>query len=119
MALTGTAALDLMEPALDLDQPIDLSAFNAPFGRPAPTTSGSAATRPRSTPTSPTRCCGFGLDVEGGKQMFVAARRMADPDALAAIRPDLPVSSPSASTTRWTASSRWSTPSSTATPPRA
>jgi hypothetical protein len=29
--LTGTAAIDLLEGALDLDQPIDLSAFNAPF----------------------------------------------------------------------------------------
>ena len=31
VVLTGTAAIDLLEGALDLDQPIDLSAFNAPF----------------------------------------------------------------------------------------
>ena len=29
--LTGTAAIDVLEPALDLDQPMDLAAFNAPF----------------------------------------------------------------------------------------
>jgi alpha-beta hydrolase superfamily lysophospholipase len=29
--LTGTAVLDLLEPALDLDQPLDLTMFNAPF----------------------------------------------------------------------------------------
>ena len=31
LALSGTAAIDLLEPALDLDSPIDLSGFNAPF----------------------------------------------------------------------------------------
>ena len=31
VVLTGTAAIDLLEGALDPDQPIDLSAFNAPF----------------------------------------------------------------------------------------
>jgi alpha-beta hydrolase superfamily lysophospholipase len=31
VVLTGTAAIDLLESALDLDQPIDLAMFNAPF----------------------------------------------------------------------------------------
>jgi alpha-beta hydrolase superfamily lysophospholipase len=31
VVLTGTAAIDLLEGALDLDQPIDLAMFNAPF----------------------------------------------------------------------------------------
>jgi len=31
VVLTGTAAIDLLEGALDLDQPIDLGMFNAPF----------------------------------------------------------------------------------------
>jgi alpha-beta hydrolase superfamily lysophospholipase len=35
--------------------------------------------------------CGFGLDVAGGKAMFVGARALADPDRVAAIRDDLPV----------------------------
>ena len=34
VVLTGTAAIDLLEGALDLDQPIDLAMFNAPFARP-------------------------------------------------------------------------------------
>ena len=38
--LTGTAAIDLLEPALDLDKPIDLSDFNAPFAPAALTTTG-------------------------------------------------------------------------------
>jgi alpha-beta hydrolase superfamily lysophospholipase len=35
--------------------------------------------------------CGFGIDVESAKQMFVGARRVADPDAVWAMTPDLPV----------------------------
>lgn len=31
VVLTGTAVIDLLEPALDLDQPLDLTMFNAPF----------------------------------------------------------------------------------------
>ena len=90
LALSGTAAIDLMEPGLDLDRPIDLSAFNAPF----PNRTGyewlsrddaqvdAYVADPR---------CGFGLDAEGGKAMFARARAVADPDRLAGIRKDLPV----------------------------
>jgi alpha-beta hydrolase superfamily lysophospholipase len=90
LALSGTAAIDLMEPGLDLDRPIDLSAFNAPF----PNRTGyewlsrddaqvdAYVADPR---------CGFGLDVEGGKAMFARARDVADPNRLAGIRKDLPV----------------------------
>ncbi len=31
VVLTGTAAIDVLEPALDLDKPLDLAMFNAPF----------------------------------------------------------------------------------------
>jgi alpha-beta hydrolase superfamily lysophospholipase len=90
LVLSGTAAIDLMEPGLDLDRPIDLSAFNAPF----PNRTGyewlsrddaqvdAYVADPR---------CGFGLDVEGGKAMFARARDVADPNRLAGIREDLPV----------------------------
>jgi alpha-beta hydrolase superfamily lysophospholipase len=90
LVLSGTAAIDLMEPGLDLDRPIDLSAFNAPF----PNRTGyewlsrddaqvdAYVADPR---------CGFGLDVEGGKAMFARAREVADPHRLAGIRKDLPV----------------------------
>jgi alpha-beta hydrolase superfamily lysophospholipase len=89
--LTGTAVLDLLEPALDLDQPLDLSMFNAPFA-PARTDfdwlsrDEAQVDRYLADPG-----CGFGLDRAGGKQMFQAARRMADADALAAMRKDLPL----------------------------
>jgi alpha-beta hydrolase superfamily lysophospholipase len=91
VVLTGTTALDLLEPALDLDKPIDLAAFNAAF-EPARTefdwlsrdeaVVDAYLADPR---------CGFGIDTDAAKAMFAGARRMADPDQVAAIRPDLPV----------------------------
>jgi len=91
VVLTGTAAIDLLEGALDLDQPIDLSAFNAPF-QPARTDYDwlsrdeamvdAYVADPR---------CGFGIDTGSGKAMFAGARRGADPAQVAAIRPDLPL----------------------------
>ncbi len=91
LVLTGTAVIDLLEPALDLDQPIDLSAFNAPFA-PARTDYdwlSRDATEVDSYIADPH--CGFGLDAEAGKQMFLAARDVADPSRLGGIRRDLPV----------------------------
>ena len=89
--LTGTAVIDLLEPALDLDQPLDLAMFNAPF-QPARTDFDwlsrdeaivdAYIADPR---------CGFGIDTASAKAMFVGARRLADPDQVAAIRSDLPV----------------------------
>jgi alpha-beta hydrolase superfamily lysophospholipase len=89
--LTGTAVIDLLEPALDLDQPLDLTAFNAPF-QPARTDYDwlsrdeaivdAYVADPR---------CGFGIDQASAKAMFAGARRLADPAQVAAIRPDLPV----------------------------
>jgi alpha-beta hydrolase superfamily lysophospholipase len=83
--------LDLLEPALDLDQPLDLTGFNAPFA-PARTDFDWLSRDDAVVDayiTDP--LCGFGLDPAAGKQMFVSARRVGDPAALAAIRPDLPV----------------------------
>ena len=91
LVLTGTAALDLLEPALDLDQPLELSAFNAAF-EPARTDYDwlsrdeaqvdAYVADPR---------CGFGLSQEAGRQMFVSARQVADPQRLGRVRSDLPV----------------------------
>jgi alpha-beta hydrolase superfamily lysophospholipase len=91
VVLTGTTALDQLEPALDLDKPIDLAAFNAAF-EPARTEFDwlsrdqaivdAYIADPR---------CGFGIDVDAGKDMFIGARRMADPGQVTAIRPDLPL----------------------------
>jgi alpha-beta hydrolase superfamily lysophospholipase len=91
VVLTGTTALDQLEPAFDLDQPLDLSALNAAFV-PA-RTDFDWLSRDEAVVDAYVGdpLCGFGLDVESGKQMFLAARRMADPDAVARIRDDLPV----------------------------
>lgn len=91
VVLTGTGAIDLLEPALDLDAPIDLAAFNAPFA-PARTDfdwlsrDDAEVDKYVADPR-----CGFGLDAASGKGMFAAARGVADPARLAGIRSDLPV----------------------------
>jgi len=91
VVLTGTAVIDLLEPALDLDQPLDLAMFNAPF-QPARTDFDwlsrddalvdAYIADPR---------CGFGIDPESAKAMFAGARRLAEPAQLAALRASLPV----------------------------
>ena len=91
VVLTGTAAIDLLEGALDLDQPIDLAMFNVPF-QPARTDYDwlsrdeaivdAYVADPR---------CGFGIDTDSARAMFIGARRGADPAQVAAIRPNLPV----------------------------
>jgi alpha-beta hydrolase superfamily lysophospholipase len=91
LALSGTAALDLLEPALDLDSPLDLAMFNAPFA-PARTDFDWLSRDPEQVDAylaDPK--CGFGVDIEGAKAMFVGARPLADPERLAGIRKDLPV----------------------------
>jgi alpha-beta hydrolase superfamily lysophospholipase len=91
LVLTGTAAIDLLEPALDLDAPLDLSAFNAPF-EPARTDYDWLSRDPAQVDAyvADPRC-GFGLSQPDGKQMFASARQLADPGRLAGLRPDLPV----------------------------
>ena len=91
VVLTGTAALDLLEPALDLDQPLDLTMFNAAFQPPRTEYDWLSRDDAEVDKYIADPLCGFGLDAEAGKQMFVAARRLGEPDALAAIRADLPV----------------------------
>jgi alpha-beta hydrolase superfamily lysophospholipase len=90
LALSGTAAIDLLEPALDLDVPIDLSGFNAPFAHRTGYEWLSRDDAQVDAYVADERC-GFGLDVEGGKAMFARARELADPDRLAGIRKDLPI----------------------------
>jgi alpha-beta hydrolase superfamily lysophospholipase len=90
LVLSGTAAIDLMEAGLDLDRPIDLSAFNAPFVNRTGYEWLSRDDAQVDAYVADPRC-GFGLDVEGGKAMFTRARDVADPNRLAGIRKDLPV----------------------------
>jgi alpha-beta hydrolase superfamily lysophospholipase len=91
VALTGTAALDLLEPALDLSSDLDLSAFNAPF-QPA-RTDFDWLSREESVVDAylADPLCGFGIDAASVKEMFAGARRIADPAEMARIPQDLPV----------------------------
>jgi alpha-beta hydrolase superfamily lysophospholipase len=89
--LTGTAAIDLLEPALDLDQPLDLAMFNAPF-QPS-RTDFDWLTRDEAIVDAYVADprCGFGIDAPAAQAMFLGARRLAHPDQVAAMRPDLPI----------------------------
>jgi alpha-beta hydrolase superfamily lysophospholipase len=91
LALTGTALLDLLEPALDLSQPMSLAAFNAPFA-PARTDFDWLSRDEHQVDlyVADPRC-GFGLDQPAAQQMFVGARPLADPSRLGAMRADLPL----------------------------
>ena len=75
VVLTGTATIDLLEPALDLDQPIDLAMFNAPF-QPA-RTDYDWLSRDEAIVDAyiADPGCGFGIDTDSAKRMFVGARR--------------------------------------------
>jgi len=91
VVLTGTAVIDLLEPALDLSQPLDLAMFNAAF---APArTDFDWLSRDEAIVDAyiADPACGFGIDAEATKAMFAGARRLADPAQVAAMRPDLPV----------------------------
>jgi alpha-beta hydrolase superfamily lysophospholipase len=91
VVLTGTAVIDPLESALDLDQPIDLSLFNAPF-QPA-RTDFDWLTRDEAIVDAYVAdpWCGFGIDAQSARAMFTGARRLADPAQVARLRPDLPV----------------------------
>jgi alpha-beta hydrolase superfamily lysophospholipase len=91
VVLTGTAAIDLLEGALDLDQPIDLAMFNAPF-QPA-RTDYDWLSRDEAIVDAyvADEWCGFGIDTASARAMFLGARRGADPAQVAAIRSNLPL----------------------------
>lgn len=91
VALTGTAALDLLEPALDLSNDLELSAFNAAF-QPA-RTDFDWLTRDESIVDAylADPLCGFGIDATSLTDMFAGARRLADPAQLARIPRNLPL----------------------------
>ena len=91
VALTGTGALDLLEPALDLSINLDLSAFNAPF-QPA-RTDFDWLSRDEAIVDAylADPLCGFGIDAESAKEMFAGARRLADPAQVARMPHYLPL----------------------------
>lgn len=91
VALTGTAALDLLEPALDLNAPLDLAMFNAPFQPQRTDFDWISRDNAIVNEYIADPACGFGVDQAAARDMFAGARALADPANLAAIRPDLPV----------------------------
>lgn len=91
VVLTGTAALDLLEPALDLDAPLDLAMFNAPFAPARTDFDWLSRDEERVDAYVADPLTGFGLDVDGTKGLFAGARRVASAEALRGVRADLPV----------------------------
>lgn len=91
VALTGTSLLDVLEPAMDLEADMDLSPFNAPFAPARTDFDWLSRDDAQVDAYIADPACGFGLDADAMKAMFVAARPLADTDRLAAIRSDLPV----------------------------
>jgi alpha-beta hydrolase superfamily lysophospholipase len=91
VALTGTSLLDLLEPAIDLDAPMDLAAFNAPFAPARTDFDWLSRDEAQVDAYVADPHCGFGLDPDGTKGMFIGARAVADPARLANMRADLPL----------------------------
>jgi alpha-beta hydrolase superfamily lysophospholipase len=91
VVLSGTAALDALEPALDFNSELDLSMFNGPF-EPARTEFDWLS---RDTAVVDEYVadplCGFGLDIDSTRAMFEGARRIADSALVRMMRRDLPI----------------------------
>jgi alpha-beta hydrolase superfamily lysophospholipase len=91
VVLSGTAAIDLLEPVMDLDAPMDLSGFNAPFAPARTDFDWLSRDDAQVDEYIADPWCGFGLDVASTRAMFDAARALADPARVAAMRKDLPI----------------------------
>jgi alpha-beta hydrolase superfamily lysophospholipase len=91
VVLTGTGALDLLEPALDLDSELDLAMFNAPFEPARTDFDWLSRDNDRVDDYVADPLTGFGLDIPGTKGLFAGARGLADPAALSDIPQDLPL----------------------------
>ncbi|GED97961.1 alpha/beta fold hydrolase [Gordonia crocea] len=91
VVLSGTAAMDILEPALDLSAPLDLAMFNAAFAPARTDYDWLSRDEEQVDRYVADPLCGFGLDVEAGAAMFVGARALADPANVAQIRSGLPV----------------------------
>ena len=91
VALSGTAAIDLLEPSMDLEAPMDLSGFNAPFQPQRTDFDWLSRDDAEVDAYIEHPWCGFGLDVAGSQGLFAGARAVADPERVAGMRKDLPV----------------------------
>ncbi|MET8430684.1 alpha/beta hydrolase [Nocardia sp. NPDC004860] len=91
VALTGTAAIDLLEPMLDLDAPLDLAMFNAPFQPVRTDADWISRDHDQVNAYVADPWCGFGIDQGSVRAMFLGSRALTDSDQVAAIRSDLPI----------------------------
>jgi alpha-beta hydrolase superfamily lysophospholipase len=91
VVLTGTAALDLLEPALDLDAPLELTMFNGPFAPARTDFDWLSRDEARVDSYVADPLTGFGLDAGAVRALFDGARPLADPQALAGVRTTLPM----------------------------
>jgi alpha-beta hydrolase superfamily lysophospholipase len=89
--LSGTSAADMVLAGIDTSQPVELSAFNAPFepGRTGYEWLSRDEAEVDKYVADPD--CGFGLDTEGFGQMAASGTATADPKRVANVRPDLPI----------------------------
>jgi alpha-beta hydrolase superfamily lysophospholipase len=91
VALSGTAAIDLLEPMMDPEAPMDLSGYNAAFQPQRTDFDWLSRDEAEVDAYIAHEWCGFGLDVAGNRGLFAGARAVTDPERLAAMRKDLPV----------------------------
>lgn len=91
VALIGTAALDLLEPALDFTHDLEFSAFNAAFAPARTDFDWLSRDEAMVDQYLADPLCGFGIDAESTKAMFFAARRLADPAQFEGVPNDLPI----------------------------
>lgn len=89
--LSGTAALDGLEPALDLDEGVDLSAFNAPFAPARTDFDWLSRDEAEVDKYVADEMCGFGIDAASGKAMFIDARPLGDVAVVGEMRSELPI----------------------------
>lgn len=91
VAFSGTAAIDLLEPALDLDAELDLAMFNASFEPARTEFDWLSRDEAQVDAYIADPRCGFGLDTAAVKAMFGGSHQLADPERMAQIRTDLPL----------------------------
>jgi alpha-beta hydrolase superfamily lysophospholipase len=91
VALSGTGALDLIEPALDLDAGLGLDLFNAPFEPGRTGFEWLSRDEHQVDLYVEDPLCGFAYDIDGMKAVFAGARQAADPARLASVRLSLPL----------------------------
>lgn len=91
LVLSGTTAVDLAATTMDPEAETDLSALNAAFEPGRTPFDWLSRDEAEVDAYLADPWCGFGLDPAATAALVAAAPRLAEPEALAAIRPDLPL----------------------------